>query len=121
MTASVEIVFDHLDASDALKERIHKEVEDLEQVFGRFTSCRVVVATPPGMKHKPGPFTARVQVNMPGGKQVIVNGADSPEKAYDDPQVAVHHAFIAARRQIRELADKMQGKVKNHMNGEASL
>jgi ribosome-associated translation inhibitor RaiA len=45
MQATVEVVFDHLDASEALRERIHEEVEALEKIFGRFTSCRVVVAT----------------------------------------------------------------------------
>jgi ribosome-associated translation inhibitor RaiA len=114
MQATVEVVFDHLDASEALRERIHEEVEALEKVFGRFTSCRVVVATPPGQKHKPGPFTARLQINLPGGKQVIIDGAHSPEKAHDDPQVAVHHAFLAAKRQMKGAVDKMQGKVKNH-------
>jgi hypothetical protein len=28
--------------------------------------------------------------------------------------VAVHHAFLAAKRQMKGAVDKMQGKVKNH-------
>ncbi len=82
--------------SEALEQRIFEETEKLEQFCDQLVACRVVVDKPHHHKHKGTPFEVSVDVTMPGREFVVSHRHD------EDVYVALHAAFQAARRQIRD-------------------
>ncbi|MGH7006331.1 MAG: HPF/RaiA family ribosome-associated protein, partial [Alphaproteobacteria bacterium] len=73
METEPKIAFENMDSSDAVRERIKDEVSRLESVFGRITSCRVVVDKPEKGRRKGTPFQIRIHLVLPGGREVAVH------------------------------------------------
>lgn len=129
---SVRVTFRHLPVSSAVEARIREEATDLNQFYGRITSCHVIIDAP-HQHHRPQGRTWQIsiQFNIPG-ECIIVNHAPSlharlgeepeaPAHKHDEPNaghrdifVCIHDAFRAARRQLEEHSQKVRGDVKHH-------
>ena len=113
MTIPLQITFRDLPSSEAVEAQIRERAEHLEHLFGRVTSCRVVVEG----RHRPQRagrvFHLRVELALPGKIVAVGNGA-AAFHAYDDVFVAVRAAFDAARRQLDHQAARQRGAVKSH-------
>ena len=72
MQVPLQIIFEHIDRSDAIEAAVRKEAERLERFFDRITSTRVVVARPQHRRHKGDTYSVRVHIALPGGKHVDV-------------------------------------------------
>lgn len=113
MTIPLQITFRDLPSSAAVEAQIRDRAEHLEQVFGRVTSCRVIVEG----RHRPQRagkvFHLRVELTLPG-RIVAVGNGPAALHAHDDVFVAVRAAFDAARRQLDHRAARRRGAVKGH-------
>jgi ribosome-associated translation inhibitor RaiA len=113
MTIPLQITFRDLPSSAAVEAQIRERTEQLEHLFGRVTSCRVIVEG----RHRPQRagkvFHLRVELSLPGKVVAVGNGA-AEFHARDDIFVAVRAAFDAARRQLGHHAQLRRGEVKNH-------
>lgn len=114
MQTPLEIVYEGMDPSDSVDDRLREEVDKLEQFFGRITSCRVVVEKPHRHNQKGNLYTVRLHLTLPGGGEVAVSRHPGEHHAHEDVYVAIRDAFKAARRQLQDTARKNQGKVKSH-------
>lgn len=113
METAPKIVFENIDSSDAVRQRILDEIAHLEEVYGRITACRVVVAKPEKGRRK-GPFQIRIHLALPGGKEVAVRPSTAGHERTTDPIVAIRGAFDAARKQLKRSVKRMRGDVKAH-------
>ena len=102
MVENVEIVFEHVEPSDALRERVNEEMEKLSRLNGHIASSRVVISRPHHHHHKGNPFEVRIMLKIPGQKDVIVNHEPADNDSHDDPYIALRDAFRAASRQLRD-------------------
>jgi ribosome-associated translation inhibitor RaiA len=113
MTIPLQITFRDVPSSVAVEAQIRERTEHLEHLFGRVTSCRVIVEG----RHRPQRagkvFHLRVELTLPGKIVAIGNGA-AEFHAHDDIFVAVRAAFDAARRQLDHHAQRRRGEVKSH-------
>jgi ribosome-associated translation inhibitor RaiA len=113
MTVSLQISFRDLPSSAAVEAQIRERVEHLEHVFGRLTSCRVIVEG----RHRPQRagkvFHLRLELTLPG-KTIAVGHGPAELHPHDDVFVAVRAAFDAARRQLEHYASRRRGEVKSH-------
>ncbi len=114
MEVPVEITFEGMDTSDAVRARVEKEVDKLEQFQGRLTSCRVAVIAPRHHQNKGGLFEVHIYATLPGHADIVVDRNPPKDHAHEDVYVAIRDAFAAARRQLQDKSRKMQGKVKRH-------
>ena len=114
METEPKIVFENLDPSDALRQRILDEVAHLEQFHGRMTACRVVLSAPEKHKHKGRLYQVRIHLVVPGGGEVAVRPSTARHQWNQDPLVAIRNAFDAARRQLEDKVRRMRGDVKEH-------
>lgn len=114
MTVPLQITFRDLPPSSAVEAEIRERAENLERVFDRLTSCRVIVEG----RHRPQ-RAGRVahlcvELSLPG--KVITVGRGAAEfEAHDDVFVAVRVAFDAARRRLDRYAQRRRGDVKSHV------
>ncbi len=114
METEPKIVFENLDPSDALRQRILDEIAHLEQFHGRMTACRVVMCAPEKHKHKGHLYQVRVHIVVPGGGEVAVRPSTARHQWNQDPLVAIRNAFDAARRQLEDKVRRVRGDVKAH-------
>jgi cold shock CspA family protein/ribosome-associated translation inhibitor RaiA len=115
MQIPLKIAFEGgLTASDALRTRIEREARKLEQFSDRITACRVAVIGRSGHHHQGDLFQVRIQIVMPGRKDVMVDRNPSADHAHEDPYVAVRDAFNAARRRLQDHERRFEGRTKSH-------
>lgn len=112
MQVPLQIVFEHIDQSDAIEADIRKEVQRLERFHDRITSVRVVIARPQHRRHKGDSFCVRVHLTVPGGKHIEVNRDPAATGRHEDAYVAIRDAFDAAGRQLQDEIRKLRGDVK---------
>jgi cold shock CspA family protein/ribosome-associated translation inhibitor RaiA len=114
MQVPLQIVFEHIDHSDALEAAVRKEAQRLERFYDRITSARVVVARPQHRHHKGDTYCIRIHVAVPGGKRVDVSRDPAATGRHEDAHVTIRDAFDAASRQLQDQARKLGGEVKSH-------
>ena len=117
METEPQIVFENIDPSDAVRQRIADEIAHLEQFHGRLTACRVVISAPEKHKHKGKLYQVRIHLVMPGRGEVAVRPSTSGHQWNQDPLVAIRNAFDAARRQLQDKSKKRRGDVKTLRGG----
>lgn len=114
MLVPLEIVFEGMDSSEAVRTRIEQEVEKLEQFHDRITSCRVVIQAPKHAKRHGGLFETRIHMSLPGHQEVNAQKSPGADHAHEDAYVTIRDAFAAARRQLQDKDRKLEGFVKQH-------
>jgi cold shock CspA family protein/ribosome-associated translation inhibitor RaiA len=114
MQVPLQIVFEHLDQSDAIEAAVRKEAQRLERFYDRITSARVVVGRPQHRRHKGDTYSVRIHIALPGGKHVDVTREPAATGRHEDAYVTIRDAFDAAGRQLQDEARKLDGVVKTH-------
>src|SRR3970282_2920471 len=96
MQLSLKITLGHITHSEALEGLIREKASWLELFYDQIIGCRVVVEGPVRHHRKGGPYTVRIDLGVPG-EDIVVN-----RQAAEDPYVAGHGAFDAARGELQE-------------------
>lgn len=117
METDPQIVFEHMDPSDALRQRVLDELAELERFYGRITSARVSLSVPPREHRKGYLYRTNIHLLLPGGREVAVSNTPNPARAEDDMYASVDGAFATARRQLQDEIRRMEGDVKSHSLG----
>ena len=109
METPVKISFQGSQPSDALTQLIEEEVEALEKVHGRLTSCHVNVRVPP----RGGRYAVNIHLALPGHVDINVDHVSDDDERFIDPQFAVGDAFRRAERQLKERTRIQRGETKH--------
>ena len=115
METRVQIDFQGEIQIRGIRERIAERVADLEERVGRITACRVVIKRP-SKHHQNSAYEINIRLALPQGKEVNVARTPDADERYADVDFALHDAFKRARRQLRDHARQLQGRVKTHRN-----
>jgi len=107
MQQPMEIVFDGLDASQAIEDFIAQETEKLEKHFGRITSGRVAITKDHAQTKTH--FLVKLHLTMPQQRQVTVSREPGEHERHTDIHAAIRDAFAAAKKQL----DKQVGQMRN--------
>jgi len=108
MQTPLKLTIHGIDHSEALEARIHAKVAKLEEFFEHITSCRVAVEMPHKHHNQGRQYNVRIDISVPGN-EIVVN-RDQAEDVY----VALRDAFEAAKRQLKDYAQKLRGDIKTH-------
>lgn len=105
MTDHLNIIFDSVDRSDALEDRIRKRAEKLQRHYSDILSCEVRVAAVDRRHHQGGAYRVNINVHIPN-RQFVVSHDPGDQDQHDDPYVAVRDAFDAIQRQMEDFTTK---------------
>jgi ribosome-associated translation inhibitor RaiA len=101
MRLPLQITFRHMDRSPSLEAGIRRKADELDQLFDRIISCRVVVECRHRHHHQGNLFDVHIDLSLPGSQ--VVAGRNHPiSHAHEDAHAAMRDAFDAARRQIED-------------------
>jgi ribosome-associated translation inhibitor RaiA/cold shock CspA family protein len=110
MQVPLEIAFHHIDHSDWAEEEIRRHVADLEQIYGRMTSCRVTVDQRANNASHTIPPVVRIDIAIPGHNDVVVaHEPDRLQRRFQRPDLhnAINEAFRIAATQLADLKRKL--------------
>jgi ribosomal subunit interface protein len=108
MKIPLELAFNQLEPSAAIKERVRERVDRLERYFKDITSCRVSVDAPHKSQYNTHHYTVNIDITVPG-KEIVVSEHPQPEaNNHEDVYVAIRDAFDAAERQLKSHAGKLR-------------
>ena len=85
---------------------IRKQIEKLDRFYPKIMSCRVVVEGTEGRHQSGGPVHVRIDLTVPGTELVV------DRQKGESFQDALHQAFNAMQRQLRQYAEKQRREVK---------
>lgn len=111
MDLPLQITFRGFPRSEALEERIKGKLEKVGRLYGRITSCHVVIEAPHHHQQKGRAYSVSIDLTIPDSELVI-----SRDGAHADPDVyvAVRDAFDALSRRLQAHVQKTRGEVKRH-------
>ena len=115
METPIEIDFQGEVSISGFREKIAKHVAQLEERFGRITTCRVIVKRR-SAHHRTGPYEINIRLALPQSKEVNVARSSDADERFADIDFALNDAFKRARRQLQDHARRLQGQVKTHRN-----
>lgn len=101
MQQPIQLTFRNVPESDALKQLILNEAEDLEHFYSRITHCRVVVEAPHQKHQKGNLYHVTVHLTVPGKTLVVTRNPDA-HFAHKDCYLAIREAFHEMRRQLQD-------------------
>jgi cold shock CspA family protein/ribosome-associated translation inhibitor RaiA len=111
MDVPPEIAFRGLEPTETLKERILEGIDDLEEVYDRLVSCRVMVEDTTAARHSGKIYRVRLEIGVPNQTVVVDRKPKEAEEARDVYQ-AVKHAFDIGRRRLSEVKERQRRDVK---------
>jgi cold shock CspA family protein len=103
-----------MEPSEAVRTSLLQHIDELEQRFGRMTSCRVVVKSPGHHHREGGLYEVNIRLALPDGKEVNVARTPHADERHSDIRFAVNDAFKRARRQLQDQVRRLQGATKVH-------
>lgn len=116
MQKPLELTFKNFeDQNGAVEQVVREKLAKLERVCPKLTSCHVVLEQFQNPKHNHHSYSIHICVTFPPHHEVAVkrdpNKGEIQEKFLT---TQVREAFVAVRRQVQEILDRHQGKVKAH-------
>lgn len=106
MQTEPHITFRNMDRSEAIEDHIRARIAELEKYHSRITSCDVVVEAPRKHQVTGTEFRIKLHIQVPG-PDVHVSRSLGRSEAVADLNLAIHKAFDAARRALKEQVRKM--------------
>lgn len=113
MKIPLQIRFHGTDHSSAIEAKVREHVDKLEQFYAGIIGCRVVIEALHQHHQQGNTFSAKVWITVPHDEIAVTRDAGRDHR-HEDPYVALHDAFRAARRQLEDYARVRRGDVKHH-------
>jgi cold shock CspA family protein/ribosome-associated translation inhibitor RaiA len=114
MQTPLEVDFQGLSRTPQVEAAISKHVAQLEQRYGRVTSCRVALRAPSGHHQNGGLYEVSIHLALPNGRDVNVGRTAPADERHADLTFALNDAFKRARRRLQDHARRLRGAVKQH-------
>lgn len=106
MQLTPEITTRDVSLSNDQQQMIREQIEKLDRFYPKIMSCRVVVEGTENRHQTGGPIHVRVDLTVPGTELVV------DRQKGESFQEALHQAFDAMRRQLRQYAEKQRREMK---------
>jgi cold shock CspA family protein len=114
MQTPLQVDFQGVPKTSQIKNAIEKHVAQLEQRYGRVTSCRVALRAPGGHHQNGGLYEVNIQLALPNGREVNIGRTAPDDERHADLTFAINDAFKRARRRLQDNVRRLQGDVKQH-------
>ena len=110
---TLQVTFRHMDPSPALEARIRELASRLDRFSDHILRCHVIVEPQAHHKHKGFLYDFRIDITL-ADEEIAIRHTHAADHAHEDPYVALHDAFRAARRKLEDYERKRRRDVKRH-------
>ena len=113
MQTPLRLEFRNVDRSTELEDAVRQHVDKLERLSDEIVGCRAVVELPHRHKSHGERYHVLVAVEVPGTEIVVSDDPGDRERRVD-AFAAIHDAFDAAERQLRDYVRQRRLETKTH-------
>jgi cold shock CspA family protein/ribosome-associated translation inhibitor RaiA len=114
MKIPLEIAFKGIPHTEEVEALVREEAAKLDRVCNYIMSCRVIVEKRQEHQEVGNPYRVRIDLTVPPGHELVIRREPSKGDMHDPLDIVIKHAFTAAARQLRKLAQQQRGDVKTH-------
>ena len=114
MKVPVEITYRNLEKSEVIDNLVREKIAKLEQFCNHITSCRVAIEKNNERPSSGSPYRVRFDITVPPSHEIAAVCNPGEGDQYDELDTVIRHAYEAARRQVVELTQRQNNKVKDH-------
>lgn len=114
MRTQVAIDFQGMPVRTDVQDTLVKNLQELQNRFGRITAGRVIVRGPGGHHRTGGLFGINIRLALPEGREVNIGHTPQDDERYADLDFAINDAFKRARSQLQDHVRRLQRAVKQH-------
>ena len=116
MITPLAVVFNNMEPSQAVEERVREKVARISKKFDRLTHVRVVIDAPHRHQQRGKIYQVKIDLGIPGRANIVINTA-SDDHTHEDVYAALRDGFLAAERKLHGGVDRMSGNVKTLRGG----
>ncbi len=113
MDVPPEIAFRNVEATAVVESKIMEGLDQLEKVYDRLVSVRIMVEDPNPGRESGHLYQVRIEMGVPG-KEIVVR-RKPPQNPQETLVQAIGEAFMIARRRLRKFSEQQRGDVKTHV------
>lgn len=114
MQVPPELSFRGIESDPGIESRIRERLKNLEKVCDYISSAHIAVEKTQQHQERGNPYRVRIDLNVPPGHEIAVRKEPSKGDLHHPLESVINDAFDAARKQLKELVEKQQGKTKSH-------
>lgn len=114
MQIPLEISYHGLTKSEAIDQFIRDKATHMERFCDHISRCDIVVEQPNATKQSGSQFRVRIDLTVPPHHELVVDEKPESHDMHEPLQKVINDAFKSMERQLRNLSDKQQGRVKSH-------
>lgn len=114
MRQALQVRFQGMDVSDALRTAAEERVIKLEQVCADLTSCNVCIALDHKHSQQGRQFDVRIDLSFPGHELSVSH------VKHEDAYIALRDAFDSMRRQLEDQIGRLRDQHKGRSLAEAA-
>jgi cold shock CspA family protein len=113
MQTPLQIRFHGTDPSAAVEAKVREHAEKLGQYYDPIIGCRVAIEALHHHHRQGNLYSVKLWITVPDG-EIAVTHDPGLDHRHEDPYIAIHDAFRAARRRLEDYARSHRGDVKSH-------
>lgn len=114
MQVPLEVVFRDVERTPELVNLVQEKASRLETMCPSLISCHVAVERPQVHQVSGNAYRVRIDMRVPPNHELVAQSKPRENPMHDSVETVINDTFKTAERRIRDLADKLKGKVKTH-------
>lgn len=118
MQLPLEITYRGVEKTDEVDNFVRDKASRLDKFCDHITRCDVIIEHPNTAQHSGSPFRVRIDVTVPPHHELVVDEKPTKHEMHDPLTKVVNTAFKAMERQLKEVCDRQNLKVKAHNTDE---
>ena len=121
MQLPVEISYRGVDKSDEIEALVQGKADRLNKFCDHITRCDVIIERPNHAQHSGSPFHVRIDLTVPPGHELVQNEKPTKHDMHEPLTKVINDAFHHMERQLTDLVDRQQQRVKTHAEQPTAL
>ena len=114
MQVPLEITYRGVAKTDEIDAFVRDKAGRLDKFCDHISRCDVIIEQPNHTQHSGNPFHVRIDLTVPPHHELIVNEKPAQHEMHEPLTKVVNEAFKAMERQLKDLSDRQQARVKTH-------
>ena len=114
MQVPLEITYRGVAKTDEIDAFVRDKAARLDKFCDHISRCDVIIEQPNHAQHSGNPFHVRIDLTVPPHHELIVNEKPVQHEMHEPLTKVVNEAFKAMERQLKDLSDRQQARVKTH-------
>ena len=114
MQVPLEITYRGVAKTDEIDHFVRDKAMRLDKFCDHISRCDVIIEQPNHAQHSGNPFHVRIDLTVPPNHELVVHEKPVSHEMHEPLTKVINGAFKAMERQLKELSDRQQSRVKTH-------